>query len=375
MQGVFLATMMNKAISVPQLMTAITQMRAILNYIGTSPLIKLCRFLVYHYLDHIQRIYAVVSMSKPNRQLIASPNFVYYKSEQAQQNSSNAFACFWHQSNSECPARGHFNFRPFYLVRGKMLQLKRFKKSTAIFAVLILLAVSIFADTIRLKDGSIIKGKIISFAGGSFTVKIGDREMTFNSAEVESIQFDSPMTSQVRTSGIDQPPVIIGSTAKPTPQPTPETIEIATEPVSTDVPKENIYTPEPRSNRKPISLNVKVLADNTSNGWTNSGWIVRKGQQIHIKGTGEVSLGGGKTSPAAGLSDAEDPQKLMQSVPTGALIAVVGDDNNDFIYVGMERTFTATRDGALFLGVNDGNLDDNTGAFDVTIEIDPDSGN
>lgn len=54
-----------------------------------------------------------------------------------------------------------------------------------------------------------------------------------------------------------------------------------------------------------------------------------------------------------------------------ALIAVIGDDNNEFIYVGSERTFTAARDGALFLGVNDGNLDDNSGTFDVRIEIDP----
>lgn len=259
-----------------------------------------------------------------------------------------------------------------------MLQLKGFKKSTAIVVVLLIFAASIFADTIRLKDGSIIKGKIVSFAGGSFTVKIGDREMTFNSADVESIQFDSPMASPVMTSNVEKPPVIIGSTPKPTPSP--ETTAVTTTPVSAEVPKENIYTSggtsnDGVSNRKPISLNVKVLADDTSNGWTNSGWIVRKGQKIHIKGNGEVSLGNGRTSPAAGLSDAEDPQKLMQSVPTGALIAVIGDDNNDFIYVGMERTFTASRDGALFLGVNDGDLKDNAGAFDVTIEIDPDSGN
>jgi len=51
------------------------------------------------------------------------------------------------------------------------------------------------------------------------------------------------------------------------------------------------------------------------------------------------------------------------------LIAVIGDDNNDFIYVGSEREFTATRDGALFLGVNEGNLNDNSGTFDVKIEI------
>ena len=62
----------------------------------------------------------------------------------------------------------------------------------------------------------------------------------------------------------------------------------------------------------------------------------------------------------------------MPAVPTGALIAVIGDDNNDFIYIGAEREFTAQRDGALFLGVNEGDLSDNSGSFTVKIEIRPD---
>jgi len=56
------------------------------------------------------------------------------------------------------------------------------------------------------------------------------------------------------------------------------------------------------------------------------------------------------------------------------LLAVIGDDNNDFIFIGLSREFTATRDGALFLGINEGALDDNSGAYEVTIEIDPGSG-
>jgi hypothetical protein len=120
---------------------------------------------------------------------------------------------------------------------------------------------------------------------------------------------------------------------------------------------------------KPVAISVKVLADNTNNGWTNSGWVVRKGQTIHITADGQVSLGNGHSTSASGLYDVNDDQKLMKSVPTGALIAVIGDDNNDFIYVGSEREFTATRDGALFLGVNEGNLNDNTGTLDVKIEI------
>ena len=110
---------------------------------------------------------------------------------------------------------------------------------------------------------------------------------------------------------------------------------------------------------------------NSTNGWTNTGWVVRKGQRIRIVGDGSISLGKGKTTGPSGLYEVEDTTKLLKSVPTGALIAVIGDDNNEFIYIGSERTFVAARDGALFLGVNEGNLNDNSGTFDVLIEIEP----
>ncbi len=126
---------------------------------------------------------------------------------------------------------------------------------------------------------------------------------------------------------------------------------------------------------KPIVWNVKVTADNTANGWTNSGWVLKKGQKIRISGDGKVSLGKGNSSTPSGVSELNDDQKLLKNVPTGALIAVIGDDNNDFIYIGAEREFIATRDGALFLGINEGYLDDNSGSFNVKVEIIPDGAN
>jgi hypothetical protein len=123
---------------------------------------------------------------------------------------------------------------------------------------------------------------------------------------------------------------------------------------------------------RPIEVNVKVLADNTNNGWTNSGWVVKKGQKIKITAVGQISLGRGKSSSPSGIYELEDNAKLLKSVPTGALLAVIGDDNNDFIYIGSSREFVAERDGALFLGVNEGDLNDNSGSFDVKIEIIPD---
>ena len=136
------------------------------------------------------------------------------------------------------------------------------------------------------------------------------------------------------------------------------------------------YQPPPTNNTTQPStnnpaffqINVKVRADNASNGWTNSGLVVRRGQRLRISASGRVSLGTNRYATPDGLPNIPDRDKLMRNQPTGGLIAVIGDDNDDFIFVGRGRDFVAQRDGVLFLGVNEGNLGDNSGNFDVVIE-------
>ena len=285
-------------------------------------------------------------------------------------------------------------------------------RAISVSSLIISLSAFTFADTIRLKDGGIIKGQIVSFDNGTFIVAFGEgprrRQMTFTAAEIESIQFDSrqiadssaqysrPVSNTSQRTDTDTPrkaptvrvtdnlprsqpaqtaKITVPEPQKPAPQPTQTTQTTSSDDdtVSTPAEQPTVTTTtasKPASSAtKPVAINVKVLGDNTNNGWTNSGWVVRKGQKIHITADGEISLGGGNKTSASGSYTINDDSKLMKSVPTGALIAVIGDDNNDFIYVGSEREFTATRDGALFLGVNEGNLNDNSGTFDVKIEI------
>lgn len=251
-----------------------------------------------------------------------------------------------------------------------MLSTGSIRRAITAAAILSLISLSVLADTIRLKDGSIIKGKIVRFAGGRFSVEIGDgsrkREMTFSADEIESIQFDGPQTvsdvGQSTQTPVKNDTIINVSTGNS------NSSEKTSSPPKTNVPDAN------GSRIQPIELSIKVLADSTANGWTSSGWVVRKGQRIRITGDGVISLGNGKTSTPAGRPDLTDDQKLLKSVATGALLAVIGDDNNDFIYIGAEREFTAARDGTLFLGVNEGNLDDNSGSFEVKVQIMPDGG-
>jgi len=240
------------------------------------------------------------------------------------------------------------------------LRIVRVFVSSALILILSMLAL---ADTVRLKDGSIIKGKIVSFDAGKFVVVMGEgsrrRELSFAAAEVESIRFDDPSGA----------PTLTNSTRAASYEPVPKK-----EPAAPTTIK--VADPDPAAastdKMKPIEWNVKVLADNTGNGWTNTGWVVKKGQRIRIEGDGKVSLGRNQTSSPSGVPAIEDQQKLLKNVATGALIAVIGDDNNEFIYIGAEREFTATRDGALFLGINEGYLDDNSGSYTVRVVIIPD---
>ena len=338
------------------------------------------------------------------------------------------------------------------------LKSKFFRASLALGFVLCFGVAGVLADTIRLKDGSVIKGKIVGFRDGQFLVSIGDgaraRQMTFFADEVEAVEFDgtaallnastttaTPVKLSNPNSGGGNPSgtrtnqpngvtsggagnttegpnqnsnaIIVGKTdanksapnnsqtagsntndsTATTPATNGNTVINVGDPKTTtgantvltstnaNLPPSNNNSMNTTANPpagqnnstkpKPITLSAKVLADNTANGWTNAGWHVKKGQKFRITARGQISLGSGVFSKPEGLRTLADDKKLMPGEATGGLIAVIGDDNNDFIFIGASREFVAQRDGMLFLGVNENNLNDNSGSFEVTIEIEP----
>jgi hypothetical protein len=239
--------------------------------------------------------------------------------------------------------------------------------------LLLALFAPVVADTIHLKDGSVIRGQVISFKDQQFTVLIGSgaqgrRSRTLIYTEdVESIEFDSATTAAASVLANEDAPTNTPANSNTAPvyqpprsNPTPDTNRIP--------PRTNTTQPSPASSPTFFTIKVAVRADNANNGWTNSGLVVRKGQRLRISSTGRVSLGGGRFSTPSGMPGLADNSKLMRTEATGALIAVIGDDNDDFLLIGTRRDFVAQRDGVLFLGVNEGNLNDNTGTYDVVVE-------
>lgn len=245
------------------------------------------------------------------------------------------------------------------------------KKTTRILlaaALLLSLVNPLLADTIKLKDGSVIRGQVIGFKDQQFTILIGGNakgrkgQTTVYVEDVESIEFDS--TSAGPVSQVSQPDDSAVNVSQPT-RPTPQN----NQPDSSNSTARIGDAPPPKSaNPTFFTIKVSVRADNANNGWTNSGLVVRKGQRLRINASGRISLGRGRFSTPVGLATITDNDKLMRNEPTGALIAVIGDDNDDFILIGPRRDFVAQRDGVLFLGVNEGDLSDNTGTYDIVIE-------
>jgi hypothetical protein len=243
----------------------------------------------------------------------------------------------------------------------------KYRKLAALIFSLSLVAsggASALADTLRLRDGSIIRGQIIGFRDQQFTVLIGGSRgrrsrITIYAEDVESIEFDN--SANAAGAADDTTATDANNTPTADARPAPSPRNTTTQPADTSA---------PRNAGAPVffPIRLRVRADNASNGWTDSGLMVRKGQRLRITAQGRVSLGAGLYSTPTGLPNQADRDKLMRTQPTGALIAVIGDDNDDFIFVGANREFIAQRDGRLFLGVNEGNLNDNSGAYDVTVE-------
>ena len=256
--------------------------------------------------------------------------------------------------------------------------MKLSKSAAAVFAAALALAApaAALADTIRLRDGSVVRGQIIAYKDQQFTVLLGAgargrrSRMTIYMEDVESIEFDNPFGAgggSANSRGDEATYDMDNNTARPPSQPQRTTTQPPRAPAARPAPQQQ-QSSQRASGPVFFPINVRVDPKATESGWVSSGFTVRRGQRVRVSATGRVTLSNGAATTPTGLPRVADTDKLMANEPTGALIAVIGDDNNDFILVSSGREFTAQRDGIIFLGINTGRLTATAGAFEVVIE-------
>src|SRR6185503_17096896 len=106
------------------------------------------------------------------------------------------------------------------LAPSEVIMKKFLFRSLLIVAVLVVASLPALADTIRLKDGSVVRGQIVEFKNEQFTIEVGSgargrkSRITVYMEDVDSIEFDSvsttrstgPNDSTVNTQPTYQPP-------------------------------------------------------------------------------------------------------------------------------------------------------------------------
>jgi len=103
-----------------------------------------------------------------------------------------------------------------------------------------------------------------------------------------------------------------------------------------------------------------------SANWIDTGVDLRRGERVKVDATGTIYANRSRITPA-GLNTT-DPNAPLPRAPEGALIGVVGNDNDaTVVEIGAGSEFVADRDGRLYLTVNRGNYTDARGTYNVRI--------
>lgn len=217
------------------------------------------------------------------------------------------------------------------------------RKTLATVFLAVLLAGAALADTLYLKNGSVLKGNFVGFENNQFIFELtnGNR-LKFRPAEVERLVIDRDTVS-------NNDPNRPGPPSRDT--------------------NPNNPSGSARWESSP-AFDVRLEEQ-----WIRSSVQVTRGQRIRVEATGTVTLEGRTQTSPDGLSGRRDQDAPMPNENDGALIVAIGQDQNSPpILVGRSREFTADNEGPLYFTVNHWETSNARGAFRVTVSVDRNSG-
>jgi hypothetical protein len=120
---------------------------------------------------------------------------------------------------------------------------------------------------------------------------------------------------------------------------------------------------------RPSGLRERQIIVPANMAWTDTNIEIRAGQQVFFEANGEIRWGPGRRDGPEGEQNSPvNNNRPMPNRPAAALIGRVGAGSQDNFYIGADRGGIRMRSsGRLFLGLNDDVLSDNTGYFRVVV--------
>ena len=240
--------------------------------------------------------------------------------------------------------------------------------------------------TFTLKSGEKISGQLIDFGGVGFTVKVNNDDRRIPTGDVAVVDFGNSTMTAADWAKVNAGQHLIwlknGETV------TGQFQDIGGSrsqkvTVKTSTGERLLDTSEisrivlARTDDAPAANAANATAGTTGSAaivvsgkqqWTPTGITVRRGETLTFNTTGEVQLSGAADDVAVAngaKSGRMAPDAPLRNVIVGALIGRIG--NGRPFGIGDQATITAPASGQLFLGVNDRQLDDNSGEFRVEI--------
>ena len=121
------------------------------------------------------------------------------------------------------------------------------------------------------------------------------------------------------------------------------------------------------------TIGPKTVHVDGATAWTDTGVVLKVGDNVSITATGTVFPNTGDRSFVASPDGVPNHPEIQQfnvvpGVDHSGLIGKVGTDGSPFV-VGHEDHFNATVAGPLSLGINDRGLDNNDGAFTARVTV------
>jgi len=198
---------------------------------------------------------------------------------------------------------------------------------------MLLLAVTLSADTLVLRDGRRVDGQLISVRDNVIEFEEargfgGGRAVRISRDDVQAIEFNRD------------------------------------DRYSSRYPQEQV-----QSGGRPSGMRERQITVPANMPWTDTNIDVRAGQQVFFEAQGEIRWGPGRRDGPNGEQNSPvNNNRPMPNRPAAALIGRVGAGSQDNFFIGADRSGIRMRSsGRLFLGMNDDVLSDNTGYFRVVV--------
>ena len=238
--------------------------------------------------------------------------------------------------------------------------------------------------TLVLRSGERISGQLVDLNASGFHLKVNGQDRAVPQGDVAIVEFDARSMSNADWAKVNQGQHVVwlrnGETV------TGELSDIGgTSPLrltfKTNSGERELNSNEvtrivlARTNDAPAATtgttpgDQKGITVSARQAWTPTGINVRRGQTVTFNTTGEIKLGPETTdaaSPAGSNAGRYDRNAPLPQSLAGALIGKIGVNGKPF-GIGNQTSVPMPATGLLFLGINDGDLNNNEGEFRVEI--------